>query len=633
MRQMGVLSAVTLGVLSCVGAVKVEGRLGVKAETLFARRLTSEKARKDIFGEAERAFETHFDDVHEQPSWTKKRTGYWQGEYWGKTMLSYCAYARYSGRQDMKDFILAKALKLIRTHQRADGFLGTYADADFVKGGWNIWGRKYTMWALLEAYDLTGERELLTAASKMADHLMAQLARLQLNLADTGGFAGLPSMSILKPMVLLYARTGEKRYLDFARGIVADNDRPDGRVPNLIANAFGDKPVHEWYPKPDEWAKAYELMSVVEGFIAYAKTTGEKRPLEAAQRIWEKLYAHERNVLGGVGYHDHFIGARAYANAITECCDVIHWMRLCRHLHEATGEGKYLDAWEAAFVNAFQAGIYREGEWGAHDVRSHGRRHLTGMYEVDMTYHFCCIDNAVRGFGDWSDCQVREAQGGLLVVNFYTDCTFACGDVQGAIRGNYPVGDTVTLSVTSPRPRRLSLHVPGWCRGGMRLNGAPVGDVARFELDVAAGETTLTLTFAAAPRIEPLVLEPRTAQEVTWPEMHTFEMARRGGGAYFHNPEMKGLSRTTPGVRILRGPLVLAKAEIMGDHNATVFTDIPGLAAQASIVGFEPLTGHDVWGAWKLTVDVGGAQTSVPVCDFASAADWDDPRNAFSIWF
>ena len=63
-------------------------------------------------------------------------------------------------------------------------------------------------------------------------------------------------MSILKPMVMLAERTGERRFLDFARTIVADNDRADGRMPNLIANAFSGRPVHEWYPSPESWAKA-----------------------------------------------------------------------------------------------------------------------------------------------------------------------------------------------------------------------------------------------------------------------------------------------------------------------------------------------------------------------------------------
>ena len=402
--------------VACHGGVALRGAVGAKADVLFERRLTGATARGDIFNEAVNAFATRNDDLHPYPPGVTNHYGWWQGEYWGKTMLSQCAYARYSGREDVKAFIRAKSRDLVRRFQRPNGYLSSYDDEDHVFGfNWNVWSRKYTMWALLEAYDLTGDAFLLDAAARMADHLATQLKRLDIPLAKTGYFAGLPSMSILKPMVLLAERTGEKRFMDFARAIVADNDRPDGRCPNLVANAFGNRPVHDWYPNPAGWAKAYEMMSVVEGFVEYARATGERRPLEAAERIWENLRSSEWNAIGSVGYHDHFTGAASYPNAISESCDVIHWMRLCKYLHEATGDAKYLDAWEAAFLNAFLAGVFRDGEWGTHDVRSHGRRHLQGLYEVQMTYHFCCIANAPRGFCDWADGQVVAAPDGIRV--------------------------------------------------------------------------------------------------------------------------------------------------------------------------------------------------------------------------
>ncbi|MBR4653452.1 MAG: glycoside hydrolase family 127 protein [Kiritimatiellae bacterium] len=607
------------------GGTVLEGAVGRKANALFSERLLCDKARGDIFGETANAFVTRYDDLHPQQDKTRRR-GFWQGEYWGKTMLSHCAYARYSGDPSAKEFVRSNALELVRRFQREDGYLATYDDPDFIVGGnWNIWGRKYTLWALVESYDLTGEKELLQAGVRMADHLAGQLKRLGKDLAETGCFAGLPSLSILKPMVMLAERTGERRFLDFARTIVADNDRADGRRPNLIANAFSGKPVHEWYPSPESWAKAYEMMSLLEGFLEYANATGEKRPLEAVERIWDLLARYECNAVGSVGYHDHFLGAASYPNTITESCDVVHWMRLCRYLYAATGRMRYLDAWEMAFLNAFLAGVFRDGAWGTHDVRSHGRRHLQGIYEVNMLYHFCCLDNDPRGFFDWADCQVVAGEE-RIDVNFYTDAAFTSDGVAVKISGDYPVGDEVRVKVSAKSPRTVRFRVPAWCRGGMRIDGKAVAPGASVETARMAGPSQdFTLKFDMPPRIEPLALCPITGTNLTETAIELFEMR-------MHNKEMIGFARDKPGIRIMRGPLLLAKARLAGDDDRTCFTDIDGLDGSWK-ASLWPAADRKTWGAWELTLEGKGRRVTLGVCDYMSAADFDDPRNSFSIWF
>ena len=606
--------------------VVLRGRVGEKASEVFESRLVGDKAKGDIYGEAVNAFVTRMDDLHPYPNGSTNHFGWWQGEYWGKTMLSLCAYARYSRREDVKSLVHDRARGFVRRFQRKNGYLSSYDYEDHVFGfNWNVWSRKYTTWALVEAYDLTGDAELLNAAARIVDHLIAQLDRLGVSLAGTGFFSGIPSLSILKPVVLLAARTGEKRFLDFARAIVADNDRADGRVPNIVANAFGDKPVHAWYPNPEGWAKAYELMSVVEGLLEFSKTTGERRPLEAAARIWEKLRSAELNAVGAVGYHDHFTNATRQPNCITEVCDVIHWMRLCRYLNEATGDAKYLDAWEAAFLNAFLAGVYRGGEWGAHDVRSHGRRHLQGMYEVGMTYHFCCIDNAPRAFCDWADRQIVAAADGTLDVNFYTDCAFAGGGSSVEVSGNYPVGDSVRVSVRSASQRKVRMRVPRWCVGGMTVDGAAVPSTGYVEVSVGPGERVFMLGFDMSPHVE-----RSSATEVKDMESKAIKYFKMP----WHNPEMAEFARTSPGVRILRGPLVLAKARSTGCNDHDCFTDVEGLDSSWRI-SLIPVRNEAVWGAWRMTLESpdGKTRRSLGVCDYATAADYDNPRNSFSIWF
>lgn len=606
---------------------RLRGAVGEKADRLFESRLLSAKARGDVFEETVNAFRTRYDDTHEDPPGARRRSGYWQGEYWGKAMLSHCAYARYSGDEGERAFIHEKAVQLVEGFQREDGYLGTYADADFIVGNnWNIWSRKYTMWALVEAYDITRDGRLLAAARAMAVHLNRQLKAKKVAIGETGCFAGLPSMSILKPLLMVYRRTGDGDARELIEHIVAENDRADGRCPNLVANAFTGGPVHTWYPKPQEWAKAYELMSVVEGLIQYAADFKSPRQLEAAKRIFDKLAAHEMNGVCSVGYHDHFVGSRACPNAISESCDVVHWMRLCKFLYKATGEQRYLDFWERAFLNAFMAGVFRDGRWATHDVRSHGRRHLQGVFEVGMYYHFCCIANDPRGFCDYADMAFEEATPTTYNLNFYTDGDYRLKSVHVEVSGDYPVGDRVAVRVRTPRALTLSLRMPEGF--SFALAGADARRTAdgRLAASIPAGETALALEFDMPARIESWKTD--TARKVDADlDLYLrgmFEMPQ-------YNKEMAGFLRGTDGVRVFRGPLLLAKGTLAGDCDRQVFGDLGIDETWKATLLPRPRAG--TWGCWNVTFEKDGVRKTVGAGDYQSIADFDDWRNSFSIWF
>ena len=244
-----------------------------------------------------------------------------------------------------------------------------------------------------------------------------------------------------------------------------------------------------------------------------------------------------------------------------------------------------------------------------------------------MTYHFCCIDNVPRGFCDWSDRQVVAAGDGLS-VNFYTDCAFSRDGRAVEIEGNYPVGEVVRVTVRADRPQRVRFRVPGWCGGGMTVDGAKVQAGAQYaEAAMEKGERAFVLSFDMAPKVVPLRLRPITSEVQADAAATQFEMPG-------HNKEMVGFARKKPGVRVLRGPLVLAKARRAGDDDTVCFSDIEGLDAswRATVV---PVQNESVWGAWRLSLErpADGVRRTMGVCDFASASDTDDPRNSFSIWF
>ena len=643
------------------GTVMLGGPVRAKMDALSAERVFGADARGRIYEEAVNAFRTHYDDTRtpEQETgknaWFKGR-GLWQGEYWGKTMLSAAVIADLYGHDELKSWLREKALDFVREFQRPDGYLGSYRDPFFVGGPvpgkpgqevfcWNLWGRTYTMWALLELSRVCGSQELLASAAKMMDQEIAQLKAKGVKLEDTGYFVGLPSMSVLKPLILLSGETGKAAYLDFADEIVAAWERQGNPAPNLVANAFGDRLVHEWYANPKWWAKAYEMMSCLEGLVAYAEVRREPRILEAVERIVAKLERGELNAVGCVGFFDHFTHAAACPNATTEPCDVTHWIRVNRELFLATGKAHYLDTLEFAFCNAFLAGVYRDGKWGAHSVRSHGTRHRTAPHQVGMAYHQCCIDNMPRTFVDICETVLSRGKDGALSVNLYGDARGTCGADAVRITGGYPFGNVVKVVVEhgpakpavagasradEGRPGRgrpgydasradvVRFRNPAWF-DGLTLNGRPVtGEWA--EAPLAPGENVFCLEFRRSPRLVDSAVLPGADARAG-----EFETA-------YENPEMKGLARTVPAARLFYGPLLLAKAKRLGATRSEIL-DFKTVNGRGFACTLRPLKASGVDGAWTAEFAKGGETFSVKVCDFASAADSDDPENLFSIWF
>ena len=192
--------------------VRLGGFVAAKLEDVIRERMKGDFARREIVGEARRAYEERSDD---RPG----GYGYWRGEFWGKLMLGSARAAVYDRDAEFKAWLREEGLRLAAL-QDADGYLGSYADPEFVSmagktrvdwcemgwpSNWNLWCRKYAMWGMLRLYETTGERRLLESAARQMDHWIAQMHRRKLSLLDTGNPAinGLASMSVLKPLMLL----------------------------------------------------------------------------------------------------------------------------------------------------------------------------------------------------------------------------------------------------------------------------------------------------------------------------------------------------------------------------------------------------------------------------------------------
>ena len=608
------------------GRLRITGRISDQMETFFTERVTSDFARDEILAECEEQFRLRNDD--------EIIVGYWRGEFWGKWVISGCRVARYEHDEKLTEVLHKTALNLISTAD-PDGYIGTYRDkTNFMAPdpeatrsimgwacgwNWNLWCRKYTFWGMLEIYDLTGDEKILSAAKKFADQYIGMLKELNIRPGATGTFNGLPTCSIMKPMLILYRLTGDEKYLDFAVSIADDWEREDGHIPNLISNALAMKPVHEWYPHSEKWAKAYEMMSCLDGLIELHRVTGVKKYLKAVENMYTLLKENELNQVLSVGFNDIFAHASEYPNSISEPCDVIHWMRICYELYTLTGDSEYVDSFEDAYYNPFLAGAFADGKWGARGVRSSGR-HMVATGQVKMRYSHCCVNNMPRGFLNAVDMTALENGG--LTVNLYSGCEGEVGKFGLKIEGSYLSDGNVRAAVNSPETSEVSFRLPGWCER-LEVNGTSFDKTssgAYVKLPLTAGENNFELKFDIKPRVNVF------AGNIEHFPKSDFRTGRFINENPVREEDMVPDRRAT----IRYGALLLCRSKLAGNTEEEMFGS-ETIVGRKQITAIEPINSDEVRNKFRVKFDDG---TETVMCDFATGSNrWspDDDR-LFSIW-
>ena len=596
--------------------VKLKGVPGEKLDAFIRGRITGREAQRDVFGEARSAFVFRDDD--ERPVGGKTGVGgLWRGEFWGKLMLGTARVADYLQDRELDAFVRDECRRLIALED-PDGYLGSYSNKENVAIAeadkpamqkaygwntvWNLWNRKYCIWAMVEAWRTTGDRAILESAERQMTQWIDMMHRLGLPLIRTGQpeKVGLPSMSVLKPLLSLYEITGKAKYLDYAKEIVADWDRDDGACPNFYRNAGREDPLHTWYPNPQGWGKCYEMMSCLDGLLEYYRVTGDRRSLETVKGVYDNLYRTERNFLGSAGYLDQFYGAAAQPNAATEVCDVIHWIRLAYDLYLITGQDHYLDAMETAYLNAFLAGVYRDGTWGAFAVRDVGRH--ANERQCGYSYNHCCVNNVPRTFMDMASATVTVDAKGVYHVNFYQDAEAAIDGVRFRISGNYPIGNRVTVDVEGADGKTVVFRRPAWC---------PKMDVSR---ESGTG-CRYVLTFDMNPRLVERKLKTVPVDRKSW------HFCRYLNGAMKPTDPVYATFRSEPAALVYWGPLLLAKSRHLGERQSAL-TDPFSVNGLGYALKLTPIPTDCTWGAWQVELSKPGEKTlECKACDYSSAAD------------
>ena len=449
-----------------------------------------------------------------------ERRNWWQSEFWGKWMHSAVPYAKLeleSGVGEKLKSKIERGIERMLASQEPSGYIGNYPDELRCGEGWDVWGMKYTMMGLLHYFDAhrnnAGKREegrgkseeergkkVLDACKRLCDYVIAELGpngKRGRELWQTGNWSGYASSSILEPVMWLYKRTKDQKYLDFATYLVKGMTEPESG-PRLLdlalkgvsvadRNGYGNKPeAHGGYVmKHNRW-KSYEMMSCYQGFLEYYEVTGRKDLFEAALKTAEDIVKEEINLAGGCACSEAwFHGARKqhlpYVR-LQETCVTTTWLRFCEKLLDLTGDPKWADELERTFYNAYLAAMKADGaEFAGYTPLSGNRYH--GQHHCFM-HTDCCTANGPRGFL----CFLKElfrTKGESMLLNFYASAL-----VKGTLSDGRKVAfDMYSLYPRSNKARLVShtenvgevpllLRIPAWsARTEVKLNGKALAGV------------------------------------------------------------------------------------------------------------------------------------------------------------
>lgn len=419
------------------------------------------------------------------------------GEMWGKAVRSGCMFYRYTADPELKE-ILSQTVKDLLSTVRPNGSISCVPPEKQPDGpGGDLWERKYVLLGLDRYYDLVeADPAVLRAMTDQADCIIEQVGEPPKVPITSLGWSPnhIESSTLLEPFMRLYNRTGEKRYLDFARYIVSTGGS-EGY--DIFRQAYDNVPPHEMggpYPK------AYEMMSMFEGAVEYYRVTGDEYVRRSFMNLYDNIRRNEITIVGNGGgdqpYHPAVMGEGWDHTAVEqtnpditrmmETCVGVTWMKFCNQILRLTGDPSAVDEIEKYIYNGLLGAMKPSGDgfsyvnlFNGEKVTNYGWGTTFGSLPVT-----CCNLNGPMGLAYIPFVAVMESDRGP-VVNLYNAARAELSTPQGdslslRIETDFPLSDRVLVRVDPHAASlfTLSLRIPSWSeRTVVKVNGKKVRSV------------------------------------------------------------------------------------------------------------------------------------------------------------
>ncbi len=336
-------------------------------------------------------------------------------------------------------------------------------------------------------YEMTGKRNLLDVACKLADHIGSVFGPDKRH--DVPEHQEL-ELALLK----LYRVAGRQRDLDLARFFIDQRGNAEG---HKLYGAYSQDhlPVRQRSEVVGHSVRAmYNCVGMADLYMA----TGQQELLAACRRLWESTTHRKMYITGGIGAtRQGEAFGRDYQlpneTAYAETCAAIGLIFFAHRMSLIEPDAEYADVLERVLYNGFLSGTSLDGNKFFYQNRLATR----GDYRRKPWYGCaCCPSNVVRVFPTIGR-YVYAHDDASIYVNLYVAGGSKVNLKEAAVtlaqQTRYPWDGAVRLTVDPAEPKQfdLCLRIPGWCRdhqtpGGLyrtddsdrrptvKINGQPI---------------------------------------------------------------------------------------------------------------------------------------------------------------
>jgi DUF1680 family protein len=417
----------------------------------------------------------------------------WQGEHLGKWLHAATLTYLVTRDEKLREEMSALVERLLAV-QEPNGYLGTYgddytfmaepeslpqrptADDTFTleewqvlvaanprkPGGWDTWTFRYNIYGLLTYEKYFSDERIVEACRKMADLLIGTFGEGQHDLTKYGTRRGISATTLLESIVMLYERTGEKKYLDFAEHIVVMSDN-NPRLRLMDAMLKNESLV---YPGD---GKGYQMMANLLGYVRLYRATGKEKYLQTALNARDEILDKHLLVTGGPwtrhlpynGNSECFAHTEDFNPEIShvEGCCTATWMQLNLILFELTGEVKYFNEMELTLLNDLYGHQNPDGlNWC----------YFTAPNEAKPPYQdrkSCCASSGPRGLEIFSNNLAGIMDGHLAIGSLapaHIELTKQFGGGELRIESQFPEVPLaeIVLDVEKPKQYTIEFRLP-----------------------------------------------------------------------------------------------------------------------------------------------------------------------------
>ena len=345
---------------------------------------------------------------------------------------------------------------------------------DIIREAWVPWYTMHKLIAgLVDTYNLTGYENAKTVAAGLGDWTYnrasgwSEALRKKVLGVEYGGMNDC--------LYDLYKITKDPKHAQAAH--IFDETALFERVKAGSANVLNNYHANTTIPK---FLGALNRYETLHGQSLSAEQTDASEYLAYAESFWQMVIDRHTYVTGGNSEWERFgqdnILDAERTNCNNETCNIYNMLKLSRKLFRITGDKKYADYYENAYINSILS-----SQNPATGMTSYFQPMATGYFKVyssKFNHFWCCTGSGMENLTKLND-SIYFYKDSSLYVNMYisSELDFKQQNVTVIQNSDIPNSDKASFTIKSKSkkavPLSLRFRIPDWSAGELKaeLNG------------------------------------------------------------------------------------------------------------------------------------------------------------------